>query len=110
MRSHSGTTTSWGGRGRAGGGPRRSTTLLPGDDGLYTADPPPYPDAHIVSEVSDFSALEELEIGHTTSPLGSGGMRSKVVAADMATAAGISTGIPNGLRPEAVTAAVRGER
>ena len=29
------------------------------------------------------------EIGHTTSPLGSGGMRSKVVAAEMATAAGI---------------------
>ena len=31
---------------------------------------------------------DELEIGHTTSPLGSGGMRSKVVAAEMATAAG----------------------
>ena len=45
---------------------------------------------------SDFAALEELEIGHTTSPLGSGGMRSKVVAADMATAAGIPTVICNG--------------
>ena len=30
-----------------------------------------------------------LDIGHATSPLGSGGMRSKVVAAEMATAAGI---------------------
>src|SRR5438067_12874402 len=65
--------------------------LLTDIDGLYTADPRRYPEAHIVSEVDDFSALEALEIGHTTSPLGSGGMRSKVVAADMATAAGIST-------------------
>jgi glutamate 5-kinase len=83
--------------------------LLTDIDGLYTADPRRYPDAHIVSEVSDFSALEELEIGHTTSPLGSGGMRSKVVAADMATAAGISTVICNGLREGALEAVLAGE-
>ena len=35
------------------------------------------------------SAWTRIEIGHGTSPLGSGGMRSKVVAAEMATAAGI---------------------
>jgi glutamate 5-kinase len=84
--------------------------LLTDIDGLFTADPRLYPDAHIVSEVSDFSALEELEIGHTTSPLGSGGMRSKVVAADMATAAGIPTVICNGLRVEALQAVLAGER
>ena len=61
--------------------------------------------------MSDFAALEELEIGHTTSPLGSGGMRSKVVAADMATAAGIATVICNGLRPDALAAVLAaGER
>src|ERR1700692_2130078 len=60
--------------------------LLTDIDGLFTADPRLYPEAHIVSEVSDFAALDDLEIGHTTSPLGSGGMRSKVVAAEMATA------------------------
>jgi glutamate 5-kinase len=84
--------------------------LLTDIDGLFTADPRLHPDARIVSEVSDFSALEELEIGHTTSPLGSGGMRSKVVAADMATAAGISTVICNGLREGALRAALAGER
>src|SRR5208282_3744927 len=78
--------------------------LLTDIDGLFTADPRLYPDARIVSEVNDFTALEDLEIGHTTSPLGSGGMRSKVVAADMATAAGIATVICNGLRPEALSA------
>ena len=84
--------------------------LLTDVDGLYTADPRRYAEAHIVSEVSDFALLEELEIGHTTSPLGSGGMRSKVVAADMATAAGIATVICNGLRPGALEAVLAGER
>jgi glutamate 5-kinase len=84
--------------------------LLTDIDGLYTADPRLYPDARIVSEVDDFAALQELEISHTTSPLGSGGMRSKVVAADMATAAGISTVICNGLRADALPAVLAGER
>jgi glutamate 5-kinase len=83
--------------------------LLTDIDGLFTADPRLYPDARIVHEVSDFSALEELEIGHTTSPLGSGGMRSKVVAADMATAAGIATVICNGLRAGALEAVLDGQ-
>src|SRR5271166_3217980 len=84
--------------------------LLTDIDGLFTADPRLYPDARIVSEVVDFAALQDMEIGHTTSPLGSGGMRSKVVAADMATAAGISTVICNGLRGEALRAVLAGER
>jgi glutamate 5-kinase len=84
--------------------------LLTDIDGLYTADPRLYPDAKIVREVSDFAGLQELEIGHTTSPLGSGGMRSKVVAADMATAAGIETTICSGVRPQALRAVLAGER
>jgi glutamate 5-kinase len=83
--------------------------LLTDIDGLFTADPRRHPDARIVSEVSDFAALEDMEIGHTTSPLGSGGMRSKVVAADMATAAGIATVICNGLRAPALQAVLAGE-
>jgi glutamate 5-kinase len=83
--------------------------LLTDTDGLYTADPRRYPQARIVGEVSDFSALEGFEIGHTGSPLGSGGMRSKVVAADMATAAGISTVICNGVREGALEAVLAGE-
>jgi len=84
--------------------------LLTDIDGLYTADPRLHPDARIVAEVSDFAALEGLEIGHTTSPLGSGGMRSKVVAAEMATAAGIPTVICNGLHADALAAVLAGER
>jgi len=84
--------------------------LLTDIDGLYTADPRLHPDARVVSDVSDFAALDDLEIGHTTSPLGSGGMRSKVVAAEMATAAGIPTVICNGLRADALAAVLAGER
>jgi glutamate 5-kinase len=84
--------------------------LLTDIDGLFTADPRLYPEAKIVREVEDFAGLGELEIGHTTSPLGSGGMRSKVVAADMATAAGIATTICSGVRAEALRAVLAGER
>src|SRR5260370_31391253 len=84
--------------------------LMTDIDGLFTADPRLHPDARIVSEVESFAALGDLEIGHTTSPLGSGGMRSKVVAAVMATAAGIGTVICNGLRAEALAAVLAGER
>jgi len=84
--------------------------LLTDIDGLYTADPRLYAEAKLVHDVESFAGLEDLEIGHTTSPLGSGGMRSKVVAADMATAAGIQTVICNGTRAEALQAVLAGER
>ncbi|HEX3391271.1 MAG TPA: glutamate 5-kinase [Solirubrobacteraceae bacterium] len=82
--------------------------LLTDIDGLFTADPRHDPGAKLVGEVSDFEALGGIEVGHTTSPLGSGGMRSKVVAADMATAAGIRTVICNGAREGALEAVLAG--
>jgi len=82
--------------------------LLTDIDGLYTADPRVDPDARLVDEVTDFDGLHALDIGAGTSPLGSGGMRSKVVAAEMATAAGIPTAICNGLSAEALTATLDG--
>ncbi|MBV9192734.1 MAG: glutamate 5-kinase [Solirubrobacterales bacterium] len=83
--------------------------LLTDADGLHTADPRTDPDAKLVTEVGDFDELRSLEIGHSTSPLGSGGMRSKVVAAEMASAAGIPTVVASGLRPRSILAAVAGE-
>jgi glutamate 5-kinase len=78
-------------------------------DGLHTADPRLDPAAERIPEVADFGAVEGLEIGVSSSPLGSGGMRSKVVAAEMATAAGIPAVIADGTRPGTVLAAVRGQ-
>lgn len=82
--------------------------LLTDVEGLFTASPRVDPDATLVPEVTDFEALGGLEIGHTTSPLGTGGMRSKVVAAEMATAGGIEAVICSGLRPGALGAALDG--
>jgi glutamate 5-kinase len=82
--------------------------LLTDTGGLYTADPRVEADARLLGEVTDFEGLGALQIGHSTSPLGSGGMRSKVVAAEMATAAGIPTVICNGLRPGALSAVLAG--
>jgi glutamate 5-kinase len=82
--------------------------LLTDAEGVFTADPRVDPAAELVREVADFEALEELDIGHGTSPLGSGGMRSKVVAAEMATAAGIPVVVASGLRPGAVIDAAAG--
>jgi glutamate 5-kinase len=49
-----------------------------------------------------------MAIGHAAGPLGSGGMRSKVVAAEMATAAGIRTVVGNGRRAGALEALLAG--
>jgi len=83
--------------------------LLTDADGVFTADPRTDPDARLVERVREPADLEPLRIGHATSPLGSGGMRSKVVAAEMATAAGIPVVVAGGLRPGVVAAAVAGE-
>jgi len=83
--------------------------LLTDAKGLFTADPRSHVDAQLVAEVTEFESLEGLDIGHATSPLGSGGMRSKVVAAEMATAAGIPAVIASGLVPGTILAAAAGE-
>jgi len=77
-------------------------------EGLYTANPRTDPDAALVAEVAEFDALDDLQIGHETSALGSGGMRSKVVAAEMATAAGIATTICSGILDGALEAVLDG--
>src|SRR6476659_3984801 len=82
--------------------------LLTDIEGLYTADPRTDEAARLVEEVDDFSSLAAMDIGHTTSPLGSGGMRSKVVAAEMATAAGIPAVICSGLADSALGTVLEG--
>lgn len=88
----------------------RLLVLLTDTAGLHTADPRADPEARLVEEVGDFEALGELEIGVSVSPFGTGGMRSKVVAAEMATAAGIPAVVCDGTAPGTLAAAVAGER
>jgi glutamate 5-kinase len=83
--------------------------LLTDTEGVYTADPRTADDARLVEEVTDPEMLSDLQIGHAPSPLGSGGMRSKVVAAEMASAAGIGSVIASGLVPGVIARAWAGE-
>ena len=82
--------------------------LLTDTEGLYTADPRRDPGAEPIAEVSDFESLQRYDIGVSSSPIGSGGMRSKVVAAEMATAAGIPAIITDGTDTGAVARALGG--
>jgi len=88
----------------------RLLVLLTNTAGLHTADPALDPEAELVAEVDDFSVLGRYEIGQRTSAFGSGGMRSKVAAAKMASAAGIRAVICDGTRPGTLAAAAAGER
>src|SRR5262249_47855008 len=73
--------------------------LLSVVDGLYAADPGTNPSAQLLTTVPaiDTSILEMA--GGSRSALGSGGMRSKLRAARLATAAGESVIMANGNRP-----------
>ena len=87
----------------------RLLVLLTNTDGLYTADPSLDRGAKRIEQVSDFSELAALEIGDRTSAFGSGGMRSKVAAAEMASEAGIPATICDGTSSGSLAAAVAGD-
>jgi glutamate 5-kinase len=87
----------------------RLLVLLTNIDGLLSADPALDPEAKTIAEVTDFAELESLAIGDRTSAFGSGGMRSKVAAAEMASEAGIPAVICNGTKAGTLAAAARGE-
>jgi glutamate 5-kinase len=88
----------------------RLLVLLTNTDGLFTADPAVDQNAERIEEVTDFSQLDELEIGDRTSVFGSGGMRSKVAAAEMASQSGTPAVVCNGTVGGTLVAAAAGER
>jgi glutamate 5-kinase len=87
----------------------RLLVLLTNVDGLYSADPGLDQSAEPIAEVSDFAQLEPLQIGDHTSAFGSGGMRSKVAAAEMASESGIPAVICNGTSAGTLAVAAAGE-
>ena len=87
----------------------RLLVLLTDQEGLFTRDPR-RAGAELVREVNDHRLLDELEVGGSGSSWGSGGMRSKVVAAEMASAGGVATVIAHGAHGRRGAAAIAGER
>jgi glutamate 5-kinase len=86
----------------------RLLVLLTDQDGLYTRDPRA-PGATLVREVRDHRLLAEIDVdAPSSSGLGSGGMRSKIVSAEMASAGGVACVIARGGRPSVLADAVAG--
>jgi glutamate 5-kinase len=83
--------------------------LLTVVDGLYSSDPKTDPNASVLSTVPCIDATIMDKAGESRSPLGSGGMRSKLRAARLATEAGESVIIANGTRPGMLDAVLAGE-
>jgi glutamate 5-kinase len=71
--------------------------LLSDVDGLYDRDPRE-PDAQLVPLVEKIDGRVRLMVSSASSAMGSGGMASKLDAADIATRAGIGLAIASGLR------------
>ncbi len=87
----------------------RLLVLLTDQDGLYTHDPR-RAGAELIERVTDHRLLDALEVDARRSGWGSGGMRSKVVAAEMAGAGGVPSVIANGGRAGVLLAAAAGQR
>src|SRR5438067_3305321 len=83
--------------------------LLSVVDGLYSADPNTDPDARLVTTVPNIDGAILQAAGDSRSSLGSGGMRSKLRAARLATVAGESVIMANGGRPDVLDAIFRAE-
>lgn len=78
--------------------------LLTDVDCLYTDNPRTNPDAKPVSICHDIQVLrEQVSVASRGSALGTGGMMTKLIAADLATAAGVRTVIARGSKPENIT-------
>ena len=74
--------------------------MLSDIEGLYTADPRRYPGAALIPVVEEITPEIEALAGQAGSALATGGMATKLKAAQMATGRGCDVVIANGARPE----------
>ncbi|MFC1917868.1 glutamate 5-kinase [Chloroflexota bacterium] len=83
--------------------------LLTSIAGLFTAEPTRHPDAQLIKEVTKIDAnIERLAAG-TTSKLGTGGMVTKIEAAKLATASGVTVIIADGREKDIILRLASGE-
>ena len=72
--------------------------LMTDVDCLYTKNPRTHPDADVISVVDDISTISA-DVSSAGSSLGTGGMSTKLVAARLATSAGVTTIITRSSKP-----------
>lgn len=87
---------------------RANLLVLASDiDGLYDSDPKQNPDAKLVEQVTDINAVKHL-VQTTKSNQGTGGMQSKLIAAQLCVENNIEMWIVNGQQENFVTNAING--
>ncbi|MBI3972232.1 MAG: glutamate 5-kinase [Chloroflexi bacterium] len=77
--------------------------------GLFTADPRLDPDARLIPEVARINKCIEALAGGAGTAQGTGGMRTKIEAAKLATASGITVIIAPGFEPDVLLRLATGE-
>ena len=83
--------------------------ILTDTAGLYTADPHRHPDARLIPQVERIdSEIERLAAG-TANGLAIGGMITKIEAAKLATASGVTVVIADGREPDVISKLAAGE-
>lgn len=83
--------------------------ILSDIDGLYTANPAIHPEATLISEIPEITPDVERIAGGAGSALGTGGMMTKIQAAQIAMSAGVTMAIANGAQDGVITAVLNGE-
>lgn len=84
--------------------------LLTDVDGLYTGNPRTDPSARRLGLIDSVAKVHKLvNVASQGSNFGTGGMVTKLIAADLATAAGVATVIVNGMTPENIVKVVQQE-
>jgi glutamate 5-kinase len=78
--------------------------------GLYTADPRRDPAATLIPEVALIDDTIWALAGGVGSHRGTGGMRTKINAAELATASGTATAVASGFEPDVILRLAAGER
>ena len=83
--------------------------LLTDQQGLFTSDPRKDPEAKLIEEVNAISEIANIDIMPSQSGLGTGGMITKLKAADYARRSGADVVIAAGAAPNVITRVFNGE-
>jgi glutamate 5-kinase len=83
--------------------------ILTDTAGLYTADPHRDPHARLISQVERIDSEIERLAAKTPSGVGTGGMITKIEAANLATSSGVTVVIADGREPDIILRLAKGE-
>lgn len=83
--------------------------ILSDIDGFYDYDPRLYPNAKLITRIDEINDKIQASAGGVGSQRGTGGMKTKLQAAKLATSQGIDTIITNGKKPSAIYEIIKGQ-